>query len=329
MARPQPATKRPGDLPTEPAGGQRHQPPKQPAEHPFPHRPEELCQPGDIVGGEYQILSKLGEGGFGVVFLACHKTLPDVVALKTFRDEFLVDGTARDAFKKEALLWIGLEEHPFILSARWVREFSRRLFVAMDYVAPDEKNRVSLQDHLLRSGDPFPLEQSLRWGVQLCRGMEHAAGHGIRCHQDIKPSNILIMQDRTPMIGDFGLAAAAEMALRGRRLAVSTGGPERLGGSLLVSEGRRVCGTPGYIAPEVYENKGGDVQSDIYSFGIVLWQMATGSPVSAFHASEVIYRGDGRAYVKEYQQRVYERQCGSRTEGRGTIAASDRALLGL
>lgn len=274
------------------------------------HLDGELCQLGDVIGGEYRIHSKLGEGGFGVVFLACHTELPEVVAIKTFRDELLADGAARNAFKKEALLWVGLEDHPFILSARWVREFSHRLFVTMDYVAPDEENRVTLQDHLRSSGGPFPLEQTAQWGVQLCYGMEHAAAHGIKCHRDIKPSNILVMRGRTPMVADFGLVAATEMARKeGQPSAVYGVGTRQVRCSLLVSDGHNVCGTPGYIAPEVYEGRGGDARSDIYSFGIVLWQMATGSPVSLFHASEVTYHGDTQAYLQEYQQRVYERQC--------------------
>ena len=138
--------------------------------------------------------------------------------------------------------------------------------------------------------------------------MEHAATHGIKCHRDIKPSNILVMQGATPVMSDFGLAAAAEVMWQGKRSLSHRNGMDRFCCSLLVSEGRKVCGTPGFIAPEVYEGKGSDVRSDIYSFGIVLWQMATTSSFSAFHAGEVLYHGNDEDYVQEYQQRVYERQ---------------------
>jgi serine/threonine protein kinase len=166
----------------------------------------------------------VGKGGFGIVYLAYIRQTEEVCALKTFRDELLADAAAREAFKKEALLWVNLEAHPFIVAARWVEEVSGRLFVQMDYMVPDAKGRVSLADYLARAGGPLDAGQALRWAVQFCLGMEHAQARGIKCHRDIKPANILITQDGTLKISDFGLAAAAEVAWRG------TGGR---GGSLV------------------------------------------------------------------------------------------------
>lgn len=268
---------------------------------PVVQRAGELYRPGDVIGGEYEIRGKLGEGGFGVVYLAYSGQLKELVALKTFRDELLADAAARHGFRKEALFWVGVEQHPCVLAARWVTEISGRLFVAMDYIVPDEQRRVSLQDHLAHTNGPLTLEQTLRWGVLCCHGMEHVAAHGINCHRDIKPDNILIASDGTPKVADFGLAAAAEEVWTGRRLLVSGVRKVRPGYSLLMTEGRKVCGTPGYIAPEVYEGKGADIRSDIYSFGIVLWQMAAGSAVAPF--VDTLYRGD----PLKYQQGVYER----------------------
>ena len=161
---------------------------------------------GDVIGGKYEVHGTLGMGGFGVVLLATERDTNELRALKTFRDEFLADPASRDAFKKEALLWVNLEEHPFILAARWVETFSGRLFVAMDYIAPDAERRVNLADHL-RSAKPVSPERAAEWAIQFCMGMEHANAHGIRCHRDIKPANILIAQDGTLKIADFGLAA--------------------------------------------------------------------------------------------------------------------------
>ena len=81
-------------------------------------------QPGDVIGGKYEIYRKLGVGGFGLVYLAYRRDTAEVVAFKSFRDEFLADAAARQAFKREALLWVNLENHPFILRARWIQEFS-------------------------------------------------------------------------------------------------------------------------------------------------------------------------------------------------------------
>lgn len=246
----------------------------------------ELYKKGDVIRGKYEIRGILGKGGFGVVYLVYDHKLGEVCALKTFRDELLADAAAREAFKKEALLWVNLEDHPFILAARWVAEASGRLFVQMDYVAPDDKGRVSLADHLARAGGPLDADQTLKWAVQFCLGMEHAQSHGITCHCDIKPANILITQDGTLKIADFGLAKAAEAAWVA--VGIRGGSPVwrksegNIGFSLIENEGRVRCGTPGYMPPEVYCGEAASIRSDIYSFGLVLWQMAVGSPSPPF-----------------------------------------------
>lgn len=291
------------------AGRSTAQQPKERAHrHHFqPQDEQELYKPGDVIGGEYEVHRLLGKGGFGIVYLVYSRETKGVYALKTFRGEFLEDSTARDVFKREALLWVNLDDYPFILAARFVEEFSGRLFVAMDFVAPNERGCVSIEDRL-RSRGPLDIKQVLEWAIQFCYGMEHVNNHGIKVHRDIKPANILITQDGTLKITDFGLATGAVVGVRGGRSIVSFSAEGRPGCSLLQEDGKGWCGTPGYIAPEVYEGKGADIRSDIYSFGVVLWQMAKGSPVSPFHSSEVQYRGNGQEYVFEYQQNVYKKQ---------------------
>lgn len=282
-----------------------------------------IYKPGDVIGGIYEVHRQLGEGGFGLIYLVYSRETKKVYALKTFRDECLADAAARDAFKRESLLWVNLEDYPFILAARLVVEFSGRLFVAMDFVAPDERGRVSIEDHIVRSRGPLDTKQILEWSIQFCYGMEYANTHGIRVHRDIKPANILITQDGTLKITDFGLAAGATAALREGKSIFSVSADGRPGCSLLQAEGKGWCGTPGYIAPEVYEGKSADVRSDIYSFGVVLWQIAKGSPFSPFHSTEVQYKGDRQAYLMEYQQKVYENQRA------GRVPAVDGLLQGI
>jgi tetratricopeptide (TPR) repeat protein len=245
-----------------------------------------LFTKGDVVGGILEIQAALGAGGFGVVYLAYDRQTRKCYAIKTFRDELLTNTSAREAFKREALLWVNLEEHPFILVARWVTEISGRLFVAMDYVAPDAQGRVSLADHLALSGVPLVEEQALEWGIQFCLGMEHVRACGIRCHGDIKPANILITKEATLKITDFGLAVVAETAWRGaasqRGSQVTQVSENGSGFSVVPAVGGVRCGTPGYMPPEVYRGETPDVRGDIYSFGLVLWQMAAGSPVPPF-----------------------------------------------
>jgi tetratricopeptide (TPR) repeat protein len=247
----------------------------------------------------------LGQGGFGIVYLAFNRVTKSVCALKTFSDELLTDRAGLEAFKKEALLWVNLDRHPFILAAMWVEEFYGRLFVEMDYVAPDACGRVTLADHLEYAGRPLETVQTLRWAVHFCVGMGHIHGRGIECHGDIKPTNILITQDGTLKICDFGLAQAAEAAwfaaaVKGGSRVWRRDG-ETIGFSLVERDGKLMCGTPGYMAPEVYRGEQSDVRSDVYSFGLVLWQMATGSRAPPFL---VPYRGD----LEDYLRGIYEHQ---------------------
>jgi tetratricopeptide (TPR) repeat protein len=241
---------------------------------PEPH----LYPPGTVLGGRYTVLALLGRGGFGVVYQArCHDT-GDIVALKTLRNELMDSAAQRQSFQREALTWTQIEEHPFILPARWVEVFSGRPFVATDYVAPDGAKRVTLLDHLPGNREPLELGQALRWAVQCCYGMEHARACGIRCHRDLKPANILITAERTARVSDFGLAAVG-----------SPPTTERAGGTL------------GYSAPELYRGEPGDVRSDVYSFGLVLWQMATGSqetPFCACRDEEAVYDLQMRGLVR-------------------------------
>jgi serine/threonine protein kinase len=264
----------------------------------------ELYKKGDVIGRKYEVQRLLGKGGFGVVYLVYNRETNSIRAVKTFRDELLADAAAREAFKKEALLWVNLDRHPFILAATWVDDFCDRLFVEMDYVAPNASGQVSLADHLMR-GSPLSTTQMLKWAVEFCLGMEHAQAHGLKCHRDIKPSNILINQEGTPKLTDFGLAEAAEAAWvavdfkGGSRVWRSNG--ENIAFSLLKNEGNLRCGTPGYMPPELYRGEGADIRSDIYSFGVVLWQMATGSSVPPF---VVPYWGD----PEEYLRYIYNQQ---------------------
>ena len=293
--------------------GKKQEPPKiekcpEPVRRNAPEREEfELYKKGDVIGGKYDVLGKLGKGGFGIVYLVRLRETGEVFALKTFRDELLGDIAAQQAFKKEALLWCNLESHPFILTARWVQEIHGRLFVMMDYVAADAQGRVSLADHL--AGRRLDTNQVLKWAVQFCLGMEHATARGIECHRDIKPANILISQDGTLKISDFGLAAAAEVAWSGSSgspgASITGAGNDEPGFSLMRSEGKAMCGTPGYMPPEVCRGEGADIRSDIYSFGVVLWQMSEGSSKLPF---TVMWRGNLQTYVRD----IYEQQMARR-----------------
>jgi serine/threonine protein kinase len=126
----------------------------------------------------------LGEGGFGIVYLAASQGTGQLLAVKALRSELLRDAHVVEMFRKEARIWIELGRHPFLVKAVWVEEIGGRLYLAMEYVRgrPGEPNSL---EGVLRKGPP-PLETALAWAIEFCHGMEHAVSRGIRCHRDIK-----------------------------------------------------------------------------------------------------------------------------------------------
>jgi len=239
--------------------------PRRVAEAPGTDRPAAPPVPDALLGGRYEVGRVLGEGAFGVVTLAYDHEAKVGCALKTLRDDYWADRQARATFEKEAGVWAGLERHPYLVRAHAVEEIGGSIYLAMDYVAPEEPGLGSLEGHLARR--PPSLARSLRWGIQLCHGMEHANARGIRCHRNVKPSNILVGQDGAVRVSDFGLAGA--------RL-----GPGRGPGSVLPADPSRadtVFGTPTHMPPEQFTSAAAcDVRSDVYAFGVVLYQMASG-----------------------------------------------------
>ncbi len=222
------------------------------------------------LGGRYDVYGELGQGGFGIVYkVYCHETT-EVYALKTFKDDFLDDGETRKLFIREANVWIALERHPYLVQARFVDEISGRLYIAMEYIAPNEQGLNTLEGYL--EYQPPDLDQSLRWAIQFCHGMEYAYSKGLRCHRDIKPANIMITSEKNVKISDFGLAGVLSTSSR-KRLIVKQGG---VGLSNSIMDGKG-CGTPTHMPPEQFTNAATcDQRSDIYAFGVVLYQLATG-----------------------------------------------------
>jgi tetratricopeptide (TPR) repeat protein len=215
--------------------------PREPAKAP-------ALKPGDVLGRAYEISGVLGEGGFGVVYLARHISSDTAVALKTFREEHQSDAETVALFRKEAQTLVDLDPHPHLLKVYHVDEIHGRLFVALEYVPPGPDGANSLEGKLKRR--PPDLAQALRWAIQFCHGMEFAESKGLKAHRDIKPANIMIDPSGRLMISDFGLAGAL-----------------RLPGVAM--------GTPTHMPPEQFLGVDRcDHRSDIYSFGVVLYQMA-------------------------------------------------------
>jgi len=246
-----------------------------PAAVPAPPPPPVLIPPmspgvyqrGDAIGDQYRVDRVLGEGGFGIVYLVHARRGGGRRALKTIRDVWLRDDATRALFRKEAELWIGLGHHPYLVRADFVDEEHGRLFLVMEYVPPDSRGLSGLEDRLER--DPPDLDQTLRFAVQFCHGMEYAYSRGIRCHRDIKPANILVGGDGAIRITDFGIAGVVAAGAEAPPLARVEG----MGGTMAGS----VFGTPTHMSPEQFVDASScDERSDIYSFGVVLYQMVAG-----------------------------------------------------
>jgi len=223
---------------------------------------------GDVIQQEYHIQKVIGIGGFGIVYLVYSSKTQGVYAFKTFRDDFLFDEEIQRRFYKEAEVWVSLDRHPFIVRAFYIREIENRLFIAMEYISPD-KNGINSLDLYLRK-QLIPTNQTLKWAIQFCHGMEYAYTKGIKAHRDIKPSNILITQDGILKISDFGLAGVFQPQQGLKTMSTKT----RLA-TEHTAQGIGF-GTPTHMSPEQFTDAAhADRRSDIYSFGIVLYQLCS------------------------------------------------------
>jgi len=160
---------------------------------------------GDWIAGRFQVFD-VHEGGMSVVYVVNdHQGASgrSVVALKTLRDELLRSRIRVSRFATECRLWVQLGEHPNVVRAHAVEIIEGRPYVILELVQGGDLTRWI--------GTPrLDLSQALRFGCQFCLGMEHATRQGLQCHRDIKPGNLLITQDGTLKITDFGLARVCE-----------------------------------------------------------------------------------------------------------------------
>ena len=237
--------------------------------------PKRKTQPGKWQVGDkianryeiYQILGGEGKTGMGIVYICYDHKHKTPYALKTFQEKYLSSEDILKLFEREALVWTHLERYPYILRAHWVDRLEDRLFIILEYIAPDKQGRNTLTHYL--GNLSFP--ETLKFSIQFCYGMEYAYSKGIDAHRDIKPDNIMITSDKTVKITDFGLVKAfQEIQLKEDIISQE----ESLRLSIFQSKGKRICGTFPYMAPEQFDGYA-DKRSDIYAFGIVLYQMAT------------------------------------------------------
>lgn len=202
---------------------------------------------GQTLGDRYSITELIGEGGMAYVFKATDNRLQRTVAVKIMRDEMAADETFRSRFCAESHA-VAMLSHPNIVSVYDVSHNDELEYIVMELV-----EGITLLQYMEKKG-ALPWNEALHFSRQIAKALDHAHTRGI-IHRDIKPQNIMLLKDGTIKVADFGIAA--------------------LENELYENDGQAI-GSIHYIAPEQARGDYPDTRSDLYSLGVVMYEMFTG-----------------------------------------------------
>ncbi|MEO8376446.1 MAG: Hsp70 family protein, partial [Candidatus Sumerlaeota bacterium] len=199
----------------------------------------------------FTIIEEINRGSMGIIFKAKDKTLDEVVALKILNDYLTADPSAVERFKREARAAKKLS-HPYIVRIHDMFETGTKRFISMEYIEGTDLKRM------LGERTTFNEDQLVFYFLQICDALAYAHKLSI-IHRDIKPANIMITKQNNVKVTDFGIAKI-------------------LHGEDSTKSGTAVIGTPLYMAPEQITGEGVDARSDIYSLGIMMYELVSGHP---------------------------------------------------
>ena len=204
---------------------------------------------GRLLDGRYEILEEIGRGGMAVVYRArCHR-LNRYVAVKILKEELSRDEDFRRRFYAESQA-VAMLSHPNIVAVYDVNHSND-----IDYIVMELIDGVTLKQYMQQRG-ALSWREALHFATQIAKALEHAHSRGI-IHRDIKPHNIMILKDGSVKVADFGIARlnSAQNTLT-----------------------REALGSVHYISPEQAKGAQVDARSDLYSLGVVMYEMLTGKP---------------------------------------------------